>query len=81
MRPESDFRIAPKLAINWKNDTDVKISLHDVIFNFFGLCFVSLVKFGYWLKFHVNIITGSGVTIILCYKGLTRNPEIGNTPI
>ena len=39
---------------------------------------VSLVKFSYWSNFHVNIITGSG---IFFYKGLTRNPEIGNTPV
>ena len=44
-------------------------------------CFVSLVKFSYWSKFYVNIITGSGVKTILFYKGLTRNPEIGNTPV
>ena len=31
-------------------------------------------------KFHVNIITGSGVMTIFFYKGLTRNPEIGNIP-
>ena len=28
---------------------------------FFWLCFFSLVKFSYWSKFHVNIITGPGV--------------------
>ena len=39
--------------------------------------FVFLVKFRYWFKFHVNIITGSGVITI----SLTRNPEIGNTPV
>ena len=27
---------------------------------FFKHCFVFLVKFSYWCKFHVNIITGSG---------------------
>ena len=48
---------------------------------FFWRCFVSLVKFSYWSKFHVNIITGSGVMTIFFYKGLTRNPEIGNTPV
>ena len=42
--------------------------------------FISLVKYSYWSKFHINIITGSGVTTIFFYKGLTRNPEIGNTP-
>ena len=45
------------------------------------LLFFSLVKFGYWFKFHVNIITGSGVMTISFYKGLTSNPEIGNTPV
>ena len=26
-------------------------------------------------------MTASGVTAIVIYKGLTRNPEIGNTPV
>ena len=38
--------------------------------------FVSLVNFIYWSKFHVNIITGSGVMTAFVYKGLTRNPEM-----
>ena len=37
--------------------------------------------FSYRFKFHVNIITGSGVMVIYFYKGLTRNSEIGNTPV
>ena len=41
--------------------------------------FVSPVKFSYWSKFRVNISTGSGIMTIFSYKGLTRNPEIGNT--
>ena len=41
--------------------------------------FLSLVKLSYWFKFYVNIITGSGVMTIFFYKGLTKNPEIGNT--
>ena len=40
-----------------------------------------LVNFSYASKFHVNIITASGIMTIFFYKGLTRNPEIGNTPI
>ena len=68
-----------KLAKNPKNDNDVTIFRHDVIVKFFWRCFVSLVKFSYWSKFHVNIITGSGIMTIFFYKGLTRNPEIGNT--
>ena len=43
--------------------------------------FVSLVKFSYWSKFHVNIITSSGFMTIFFHKGLTRNPEIGNAPV
>ena len=43
--------------------------------------FVFLVKVSYLPKFHVNIITGSGVMTISFYKGLTRNPEIGNIPV
>ena len=33
----------------------------------------------YWSKCNINIITGSGIMPIFFYKGLTRNPEIGNT--
>ena len=40
---------------------------------------VSLVKFNYWFKFYVSIITCSGIVAIFFYKGLTRNPEIENT--
>ena len=43
--------------------------------------FVSLVKFSYWSKFHVSIITGSGIMTVFFYKGLTRNPEIRNIPV
>ena len=46
---------------------------------FFDVVSVSLINFSYWFKFHVNIITGSGVMAVFFYKGLTRNPEIGNT--
>ena len=57
--------------------TDVKTSRHDVIIGIFWSGFVSLVKSSYWSKFHVNIITGSGIMTIFFCKGLTRNPEIG----
>ena len=46
--------------------------------------FLTLLCFflsSYWSKFHVNIITGSGVMTIFFYKGLTRNPEIGKNPV
>ena len=48
---------------------------------FFWRCFISLVKVSYWSKFHVNIITGSGVMTISFFKRLTRNLEIRNTPV
>ena len=38
-------------------------------------------KFSYWSKFHLNIITGSGVLTIFFYKELTRHPEIGYNPV
>ena len=47
----------------------------------FWRSFVSLIKFSYWSKFHVIIITSPGVMTISFYKGLPRNPEIENTPI
>ena len=40
-----------------------------------------LIYDSYWSKFHVNNITGSGVMTIFFCKGLTRNPEIGNTHV
>ena len=30
---------------------------------------------------HVSIITGFRVMTIFVYKGLTRNPKLGNTPV
>ena len=43
--------------------------------------FFDVVLFSYWPKFHVNVISGSGIMTIFFYKGLTINPEIGNTPV
>ena len=48
---------------------------------FFWRCRVFLVKFSCLSKFHVNVITGSGVMTIFIYRRLIRNPEIGNTPV
>ena len=70
-----------KLAKNPKNDNDVIVFRHDVIVKIFWHGLVSLAKFSYWSKFHINIITGSGIMSIFFYKGLTRNPEIRNTPV
>ena len=49
------------------------------IFDVLLLLLSILVKFK--SKFHVNTITGSGIVTIFFYKGLTRNPEIGNNPV
>ena len=62
-----------KLAINRENDNNVIIFRHDVSVNIFWCGFVSLGNFSSWSKFHVNIITGSGVMTFFFYKGLTRN--------
>ena len=70
-----------KLDINRKNANNVIICWHDIMANFFWRSFVSLIKLRYWSKFHVNIITGSGVKTIFFCKELTRYPEIGNTPV
>ena len=80
MRKESGFQIAPKSR---KNDNGVTICQHDVKVKSFLTLFYYFffVRFNYRIKFHVNIITGSGVMTIFFYKRLTRNPEIGNTPI
>ena len=47
---------------------------------FFLLFRVSLVKFSYWSKFHVKMITGSEVITIFVYKGLTRNRKLEIPP-
>ena len=70
-----------KLAKNPKNDNGVTIYRHDINVKFFWRCFVSPVKLSNSSKFHVNIITGSGIMTIFFYKGLTRNLDIGNTPV
>ena len=54
---------------------------HDVKVKLFWRCFFSLVKFSYWSKFHISINNGVGIMAIFFDKGLTRNLEIGNTPV
>ena len=70
-----------KLAINLKIDNDIIIFQYDVLVKLFWRGFVSLVKVSSWSKLHVYIITGSGVMTIFFYERLTRNLEIGNTPV
>ena len=69
-----------KLDVNQQNGNDVIIFWHDVIIRFFDVFFVSLVNFSYWCKFHIGVITGSGVKTISFYKQLTRYPETRNNP-
>ena len=61
-----------KLTVNWKNGNDVTIFWHDVIVKFFRRCLVSPVTSSYWFRFHVNIITDSGVMIISLRDWNTR---------
>ena len=67
-----------KLALNWKMAMMLKFFEMASSSDFLTVFFVSLVNFEYYSKFHVNIITGFGVMTVSFYKGLTRNPEIGN---
>ena len=69
------------LAINQKTDNNVTICQYSIIAEIFWHWRVSLVKFSYCSRFHVDIIIGSGVMTIFAYKGLTRNLKIGSTPV
>ena len=78
MRWVSGFQIAPNWPYikKWQWHHSLVTGRHR---QFFWCCRVSLVKFSYWSKFHVNIITDSRDMTIFFYKRLTRNPEIENT--
>ena len=69
------------LAINQKTDNNVTICQYSIIVEIFWHWRVSLVKFSYCSRFHVDIIISSGVMTIFAYKGLTRNLKIGSTPV
>ena len=78
--PESGLRTAPA----WPKIQKITMSsqFSDITsLSIFLTSFFSLVKFSYWSKIHVNIITASGIMTIFFYKGLTRNPNIGSTPV
>ena len=66
MHPESRMSLlnSSKLLTNWKSDDDILIWQHNFIVKYFWSCRVSLIKFSYWSKFHVNIITGSGIFLL-----------------
>ena len=70
-----------KFAVNRKNSKDVTIFWYEVFVRFLWCCFVYLFTLSFWSKLHINIITGFGVMTICFYKGLTRNPEMGNNTV
>ena len=39
------------------------------------------IRFSYWSKFHVSIMTGFGTMKVFIFEGLTINLEIGNAPL
>ena len=71
---ESGFRIAQ----NWPYIGKMTMTSQIVGMTyrqFFWHCYVSPVNCSYWPKFHVNIITGSGVMTILVYKRIDQEFE------
>ena len=65
-----------KLAKNKKNVSDIRGCWLGIIDTFY-CCRVSLVKFSYWSKFDVIIVTGSGVDNF-CWEGIDQrsgNPK------
>ena len=81
MRPESVFQIASNWSKIGKMTMTSQLADMTSSSSFICRCFVFLVKISYWSKFHVNVITGSGVMTIFFYNGLTKSPEIGNTTV
>ena len=69
-----------KLTVNWKYHNEFSTFRRSIIVTFFLTVSCFPFQVIYWSKFHVNIITGSVVVTIFFYKGLTKNPEIRNTP-
>ena len=72
MRPEFGFQVVS----NWPSIGKITMTI-----KVFWNGFVSPVKFSYWFKSHINIITGSEVMTIFFYKGLSRHPENGNISV
>ena len=67
-----------KLAKNGKNGDEVIICRNEVTVKFFWSCRNSFAEFRHWLKFHVNIMTGSWVKTVFVYKEFdqkSRNQE------
>ena len=67
------------MAVNRKNGNDVTIFYMTSSPNFFKMVLFLLSGLATGPSF-MSIVTGSGFMTVSFYKGLTRNPEIGNTP-
>ena len=67
-----------KLVISWKIINGVTIRQNGVSAKNFQSFYVFLNRVSYWSKFHVNIITSSGVSTVFMYEEFSRNPEIEN---
>ena len=80
MHPECGFQINPK------RPQFGKIAMTSQFFdmtsssNFYDVV-LFLINFSYWSKFHVSTSLVQELWRISFYKGLTRNPEIGNSPV
>ena len=70
--------LLPELATNQKIDDTKFTDMTSSSILFYAIVFI-FVRFSYWSKFHINIITGTGVMRIFIYKELTKILETGNT--
>ena len=81
MRSESSFRIAPKWSKIGKLTLTSQFLNMTLSSNFFNIVLFLLSNLVTGPRFMFNISSRSGVMTIFFYKGLTRNPEIENTPV
>ena len=80
MRPESGLQIAPKWPQIGKMAMTSQFSHMTTSSNFFNVVLFLLSSLVSGPSFMPISSHGSGVMTVSFYKGLTRNPEIGNTP-
>ena len=81
MGPESSFQIAPNYLQVGKIAMTSQFFYMTSSSKTFSPRFVCLAAFSYCSRFHVNIVTGSGVKTLSFHKELTRNSEIGNVSV
>ena len=70
-----------KLAIYWKIKNDVTVSRQVAIANFFDVAVFILSSLVIGPSFMSISLLVLEIWQFSFYKGLTRNPEIGNTPV